>query len=226
MVFFVDELQSADVASLRTIAYAWQGLQSETEQVPAIMLAAGLSHTADVITTAVTHAERFRYRPLRGLDAVASREALTDPASARGVSWEVPALQALVERAQGYPFFLQLYGDEVWRAAGNPDPGAVLTVEHVEEAQQEVDIDLTEFYRARWAKASPKEREILVVMARSIEKLVPRKDIAAALDVETTALSMPRQSLLDKGIVDAPEHGKLCFTVPGFGEYVLALSQA
>lgn len=109
-----------------------------------------------------------------------------------------------------------------------PGPGASLTTEHVDQAQQDVDIDLTELYRTRWAKATPKEREILAAMAGSGQRLVARKDIAMALSAETTALSsatrqlsMPRQSLLDKGIVDAPEHGKLAFTVPGFGEYVL-----
>lgn len=221
IAIFIDELQAADVASLRTIAYAWQELQSELDPIPAIMLAAGLSHTADVITDAVTHAERFQYRPLRDLDPTGSREALSAPATAKGVSWEIPALQAVVERAQGYPYFLQLYGDEIWRAAGGPDPGATLTLQHVAAAQQEVDIDLTELYRTRWAKATPKEREILLAMAQHGEPLVARKDIAAALEVETTALSMPRQSLLDKGIVDAPVHGKLAFTVPGFSQYVL-----
>lgn len=221
MALFIDELQSADAASLRTIAYAWQEIQSEPSTVPAAAFAAGLSHTADIVTNAVTHAERFQYRPLRDLDSAQSREALTRPATVLGVSWETPALQAVVERAQGYPYFLQLYGDEVWKAAGNPDPGANLAMTHIARAQLEVDIDLTELYRARWAKASPKEREILTAMAQVGARHVARKDIAAALETDTTALSMPRQSLLDKGIVDAPVHGKLSFTVPGFEQYIL-----
>lgn len=221
LALFIDEIQSADVASLRTIAYAWQELQSEPRPVPAAILAAGLSHTADVITHAVTHAERFRYRPLRDLDPAESREALTQPATDLEVAWQTTALQTVVERAQGYPYFLQVYGDEVWRAAGHPDRGGELTTDHVELAQVEVDVDLTELYRARWAKATPKEREVLTVMAHADQREVARRDIATALNTDTTALSMVRQSLLDKGIVDAPAHGKLAFTVPGFGHYVL-----
>ena len=53
---------------------------------------------------------------------------------------------------------------------------------------------------------------------------VPRRAIAEQLRVETTALSMARQSLLDKGILDAPAHGMLQFTVPGFGAYVRSLT--
>lgn len=224
LVLLVDELQAADADSLRTVAYAWQELQATDRPVPAALLTAGLPHTPDVITAAVTHAERFQYRPMRDLAPHETREALTAPAAALGVSWAMDALSTVVERAQGYPYFVQVYGEELWRAAGNPDPGEWLTAEHVEAAQEHVDVDLTELYRTRWAKASPREREVLTVMAASQERLVARRDIAAKLGVETTALSMARQSLLDKGIVDSPQHGMLAFTVPGFGRYVRSVT--
>lgn len=167
VVLLIDELQSADEESLRTIAYAWQELQASNPPVPAALLSAGLSHTPDVITAAVTHAERF-----------------------------------------------------------SPDSGDWLTTEHLDAAQQYVDVDLTELYRTRWAKASPRERQILAAMASSEERLVARRDIAAQLGVDTTALSMARQSLLDKGIVDSPVHGMLAFTVPGFGAYVRSVTES
>ena len=55
--------------------------------------------------------------------------------------------------------------------------------------------------------------------------VVARRDIASHLGVDTTALSMARQSLLDKGILDAPAHGRLAFSVPGFGRYVRSLTE-
>lgn len=224
LVLLVDEFQAADTESLRTIAYAWQELQSHTHPVPAAFLAAGLSHTPDVVTSAVTHSERFQYKPMQDLDPPQTREALTSPAADLGVTWATDAMESVVERAQGYPYFIQLYGDEVWRAAGFPDRGDRLTTAHLDAAQKIVDVDLTELYRTRWAKASAKEREILSVMAEFPETDVPRRHVAAELGVESTALSMARQSLLDKGIVDAPEHGKLAFTVPGFGRYVRSVT--
>ncbi len=226
LVLLIDEFQAADEDSLRTIAYAWQELQSSDLPVPAALLAAGLSHTPDVVTGAVTYAERFQYRPMRDLEPHETREALTAPTSKLGVAWATDALATVVERAQGYPYFVQVYGDEVWRAAGNPDPGDQLTGGHVHAAQGRVDVDLTELYRTRWAKASAREREILAIMAAHAELLVPRRDIATELGVDTTALSMARQSLLDKGIVDAPEHGMLAFTVPGFGAYVRSVTDS
>lgn len=225
LVILVDELQSADVASLRTLAYAWQELQDATPPVPAALIAAGLSHTPDVVTDAVTHAERFAYRPLRDLEPEAAREALTGPATALGVGWDMAALTAVVERAQGYPYFLQLYGDQVWHAAGQPDAGATLTAEHVRSAQRAVEVDLTALYRTRWSKATPAEQGLLQAMASLGSPEVARKDIAAAMGVETTALSVARRSLIDKGIIDAPRHGYLAFTVPGFGPFVNTLAE-
>ncbi|WP_297003888.1 ATP-binding protein, partial [uncultured Corynebacterium sp.] len=60
LVLFIDEIQSADIAGLRALAYAWQHMQSEAADLPAIAAAAGLSHSRDVITDAVSFAERFR----------------------------------------------------------------------------------------------------------------------------------------------------------------------
>ncbi len=226
LVLLIDEFQAADEDSLRTIAYAWQELQASDLPVPAALLAAGLSHTPDVVTGAVTHAERFQYRPMRDLEPHETREALTAPTSKLGVAWATEAMETVVERAQGYPYFIQVYGDEVWHAAGNPDPGNQLKAKHVHAAQERVDVDLTELYRTRWAKASAREREILTIMATHSERLVPRRDIAVELGVDTTALSMARQSLLDKGILDAPAHGMLAFTVPGFGAYVRSVTES
>ena len=84
----VDELQDADDESLRTIAYAWQELQGS--KTPAVFIAAGLSHTADVVTAAVTSDERFQFRTMRDLEDHEVREALTQPAADLGVRWGRP----------------------------------------------------------------------------------------------------------------------------------------
>lgn len=49
LVIFIDEIQSADPAGLRTLGYAWQHLQSEGTDVPAAVFSAGLPNTAEVI---------------------------------------------------------------------------------------------------------------------------------------------------------------------------------
>lgn len=116
---------------------------------------------------------------MRDLEPHETRQAaLTAPSAALGVSWATDALTTVVERAQGYPYFIQVYGDEAWHAAGNPDPGHQLTADHVRAAQERVDIHLTELFRTRWAIATTRERDILTAMATHPEGPVARREIA------------------------------------------------
>ena len=232
LVLFVDEIQSADPDGLRALAYAWQHMQSENPDVPLLALTAGLSHSQDVITDAVSFAERFHYVHLNNLDPEASELALVQPAHGRGVTWSVAALERALGVARGYPFFLQLIGDLAWRAAEDPDPGKCIEDEHVAEAVDEFHISRDDFFRSRWMKAT--DREIAVIVAMSAlalqtedpdEALLKRGDIAAEMGVNTSAISMARRSLMDKGLIEAPEFGKLSFTAPGFAEFVNRTAQ-
>lgn len=232
LVLFVDEIQSADPDGLRALAYAWQHMQSENPDLPLIGLTAGLSHSQDVITDAVSFAERFHYVHLNNLDSQASEQALAEPALAIGVTWTDSALRAALDVARGYPFFLQLIGDLAWRAAGDPDPGKTIDASQVKEAIQDFRISRDDFFRSRWMKATEKEIAVITAMSSLAlrtktpdEALIRRKDIAAEMGVKTSSISMARRSLMDKGLIEAPEYGKLVFTAPGFAEFVSRMSE-
>ncbi|MCH6196570.1 ATP-binding protein [Corynebacterium mastitidis] len=220
LVIFIDEIQATDHEGLRALAYAWQHMQSEAPKLPLIALTAGLSHTQDVITDAVSFAERFHYAHLGNLDAQASRTALTRPAKSVGVEWSQEALAQALEHASGYPYFLQLIGDLSWQAACDPDPGGLIKAHHVRTAHEDFSIERETLFRSRWMKATNRETDIMVAMAKQGDGPVRRGHIAQELGIRTTDLSMARRSLMDKGLVDAPQHGFLEFTAPGFAEFV------
>ena len=220
VVFFVDEIQSADADGLRTLAYAWQHLQSEGSDVPAAVFAAGLPNSPEVIAAVVTFSERFAYRPLDRLDDDAAMVALAGPARALGVHWEADALDQAVAIAQGYPYSLQLLGDAAWNAAGYPEAGATLAIAHVRQARATMQIDLDALFRARWEKSTPAEQDFMRAIATLGDGPVQRADIARHLNATTEDLSVPRARLLDKGLIEAAGHGKLEFTIPGFADYV------
>ncbi|MCQ9344201.1 AAA family ATPase [Corynebacterium kozikiae] len=226
LAIFIDELQLADPESLRALAYAWQHMQSENPEIPAICFAAGLGNTQDVVTEAVSFAERFQYRLLGNLSSADAAKALENPAQACGVRWHQEALNSALEACGGYPYFLQLYGDECWKAASYPDPGAMILPSSAEQGASEFALALENFFRARWTKATPKEAEFLVAMAATGHDEVDRKDIAEALGVSTQAISTVRKQLIDKGIISAEHWGKLSFTAPGFGAYVREFHQS
>lgn len=220
LALFIDEIQSADSDGLRALGYAWQHLQSEAADLPAVAFTAGLSHSQDVITQAVSFGERFDYNHLGGLDETAARSALTAPASDRGVQWDDDALDAALGKGQGYPYFIQLIGEQMWQAAGYPDPGGALTVEHFQRAARQFDTSQHDFFRARWMKASGREAELLTAVASLGDGPQRRMDVARVLGVPTSAISMARSSLMDKGLIETVKHGYLSFTAPGFAAFI------
>jgi hypothetical protein len=223
LIIFIDEIQAADPAGLRTLAFAWQHLQSEGADVPAAVFAAGLPDAADKISSVVTFTERLAFRPLALLEPDAEEIAISAPARMLGVAWTPDALTAAIGIARGYPYSVQLIADASWTAAGNPDPGTAITRDHVELGRVSMQTDLTALFRARWANATPAERDLMTALAELGDEKAKRSDVAGRLGVTPASLSVPRGRLIDKGFIHAPERGYLAFTVPGFAAFVREL---
>lgn len=223
LVILIDEIQSADPDGLRTLAYAWQHMQAEGVDVPAAVYTAGLPNAADAIATAVTFSECFAYRPLPALQPADEQLALAVPARGLGVEWDRDALEEAVAITRGYPYGVQLIGDAAWVAACLPDPGARITVDHIRAGRITMEADMEALFRARWANATEREREVMTVIAEIRDGPVKRADIASALGVTSESLSVPRARLIDKGFIQAGDRGMLEFTIPGFAEFVRSL---
>ncbi|MGC5224435.1 ATP-binding protein [Micromonospora sp. DT81.3] len=220
LVILVDEIQAADPAGLLTLAYAWQHLQSEGSGVPAAVFTAGLPNAPEKIASAVTFSERFAYRPLLLLGREAEEVAISAPARHLGVVWEDDALAAAFELAAGYPYAVQLIADATWTAAGHPDPGGRITVDHVTVGRHAMQADLDALFRARWANATAAERELMTAMASLGDEPVQRAEVARVLGVSSESLSMPRARLIDKGFIQSGSRGKIEFTIPGFAAFI------
>lgn len=221
LVILIDEVQAADAASLRTISYAWQHFQSERRMLPVALFAAGLPESVSVINAAVSNSERFAYRQLKDLPPDAVAVALANPARELGVGWSADAIDAAVRYAAGYPHTVQLIGENAWRHAGFPNPGATIKREHVDRAAVDVEQDLRELFTARLSKVTRQtELEFVMAMARLGDGPVRRSAIAAALGKPSDALGVPRSRLIGAGIIADSSHGHLEFTVPGFAAFV------
>lgn len=224
LVILVDEIQSGDPQSIRAIAHAWQELSSAEPQIAAGLFAAGLPGSQDIINRAVTFSERFNFIPLPELDDSGSAAALVQPAAAVGVTWEQNALKVAVTEACGYPYKVQLIGEAVWFAAGFPEPGSQITIDHVRSAIPEVNRQMRTLFAARWRSATRKQQELLTAIAKLGGARVRREQVADLLAVSTDSLSVPRDRLIRAGTIEATDHGLMSFTVPGFTEYVNQLT--
>ncbi len=220
LIVFIDEIQAADAESLKAVAYAWQHLQSEAPNLPMAVFSAGLSHAQDVITDAVSFAERFSYQHLGNLSGRDSKEALRRPAADKGVRWDEEALEMALDSANGYPYFIQVIGDETWRSSGYPGAGTTIEAEQVRAALEGFNAMRNSFFRARWQKATPAEMSFLQAMAAEGDEPVKRASIAHAMGKQSDGLGVARRSLLDKGLIDTAGHGYVQFSAPGFARFI------
>jgi hypothetical protein len=177
----------------------------------------------------------FRYQRIDRLSREAADRALAAPAQEEDAAYDEEALAAMYTATGGYPYFIQAYGKAVWDIA----PRSPITAADVAVAAPEAEAELAVgFFGSRFERATPGEREYLRAMAETAVAhadasdpdagwdagggSVPTADVAAALGKKPQSLSPARDALLKKGLIYSGERGRIAFTVPHFGRYLLA----
>jgi hypothetical protein len=219
LVVFVDELHAPTRDDTAVMLNAVQNLAGDRANNPLAVVAAGLPSTPAALTKAATFGERSTFVTLPRLSVGAAEVAVLQPALALGVTWTRDALAAIVDEAQGFPYFLQVLAHAAWEVT-RPTPGQVLAARAVEAGVPVAGDQLTTMYAARWGAATDLEKALMGVMAQLGTPVVSRAAIAAALGRSTQSLGVPRDRLIDKGIIEPAGHGELRFTLPGFDRYV------
>lgn len=202
---------------------AIQNLDGRRTKNPLAVITAGLPVTPEALTRAATFGERSAFVPLDLLSTDDATAALDGPAERLGVTWTPAARGAVLKEARGHPYFLQLLGSTTWDAAA-PVAGDRLTVPDVRRGVPAARSQIESMHRARWNSASRREQDLLLAMAsaesESATGNVTRAAIAARLGVDSRAISVPRDRLIDKGVIEPVGHGLVRFTLPGFGAFV------
>ncbi len=216
LVLFIDELQYVKEEELAALITALH--RCAQRRLPLLLVGAGLPQLRGRMGRAKSYAERmFEFPELGPLLPEDTRLAITIPLQQQGVSVDAQALELIVERTQGYPYFIQEWGKHAWDVADAPP----ITVQDVEQASLTVIAALDEsFFRVRFDRLSAVERLYL----RAMSSLGPGPhrsgDIATALGREVTALAPTRSQLITKGMLWSPRHGETAFTVPLFDAFM------
>lgn len=213
----LDELQLAGRDDLEALVAAVH--RANQKALPVTVVAAGLPTLPGALAEAKTYAERlFSFPSLGALAENDARDALALPARAEGVAYAEDALGMVLERAEGYPYFLQEWGRGVWDVAvTNP-----ISAEDVEAAVPEVERKLAQdFFSVRLARTTPAERRYCAAMAALGDGAQESAAISEALGYSSVqAASTLRASLIEKGVVYSTGRGKLDFTVPRFAAFL------
>ena len=216
IVLAVDELQYVRPEELSALIVAIH--RTNQLNLPVILTGAGLPQLRALAGEAKSYAERlFDFPEIGSLNAADAATALEVPAEESGASIESDALDIMVERSHGYPYFLQEWGYHVWNTAAQ----SPITVDDVDRAAPRVQAQLDQnFFLVRLDRLTPREREYLVAMASLGPGPHRSGDIAAALGVRVESVAPRRSALIAKGIIYSPAHGDAAFTVPLFDEFL------
>ena len=213
---FVDEMQHLSLEELGALSQACH--ETSQRNLPFFVVGAGLPNLPGRLSEAKSYSERlFRYVRIDRLDPDDAAVALTRPAADEGVAWTDEAATKVLDAAGGYPYFIQQFGQTTWNAAGE-SPIAVLDA--TEGLRTGWDLLDQGFFRARWERATPAERDYLAAMAVDGEEPSSTGEVAARLGKKLTSLGPTRANLIAKGLVYAPEHGLIAFTVPGMAHFI------
>lgn len=215
LAVLVDEAQdlgSGELGTLCSIAHA-----AAQDDWRVLLAFAGLPSVPRILAEAKLYAERFRYMQVQQLDAAAAGEALMIPAALEHARWDSDAISVVVDAAGRYPYFLQQFGQEAWNLAHGP--AIELRDAELGVARGTNDLD-NGFFRVRWDRATRAEQSYLRAMADDQDAGSPSSEIAARLSRKPASLGPTRASLIAKGLIYAPEHGRVAFTVPGMSAFI------
>ena len=217
VVITIDEIQHLPKQHLRPLVV---GLHEISQlDLPLLMVGAGLPSVLGLLGEARTYAERlFSFVDINSLDDGAAAQALTEPASVEGVSWDDGAIEEALSLTQGYPYFLQEFGRQAWRMAEGPDR---ITRQDVLDAAPLARAELDAgFFRVRMDRTTDAQRAYLAAMAAMGPGPHRSGDVAASLGKKTTQVGPVRHSLIQRGLCYSPRHDVIAFTVPMFDEFV------
>jgi hypothetical protein len=215
--FLFDEVQFVPAAEFGPFVVGLHRLNQKS--LPVTCVAVGLPSLPALVGEAKSYAERlFEYPRIDRLPKADAIAALADPARSRDVVFEDAALDYVFKQTEGYPYFLQQYGKYIWDVASDGRITRADAQAGAREAQERLDDG---FFLVRYERASRTERRFLHAMAHCEGPPYSIADVTRELGkTDQRSISVQRNALIKKGLIYAPRHGTVDYTVPRFAGYL------
>jgi AAA ATPase domain len=216
VALFIDELQDLTATELAAVCQACH--EAGQHDAAFYVVGAGLPSLPGALANAKSYAERlFDYWSVDALSVPAATQAITKPAEVADVHWDPEAVSVVVEKSAGYPYFLQEFAKAAWDFAPGPRITTDDAVTGVLAGTRNLDRG---FFTSRWERATSSERDYMRAMAADDDGASQSGEVARRLSKRATAVGPTRAGLIHKGLVYAPEHGLIAFTVPGMADFI------
>ncbi len=215
-LLLIDEVQYLTKEDLSALIVSMHRMSQEG--LPVLFIGAGLPQVAKLAGDAKSYAERlFAYPEVGALDPEAAALAVAKPIEDEGATIDPAALELIVGRTLGYPFFLQEWASLAWDQAEDSRIELADADESYLTAIASLDAG---FFKVRIDRLTRTEISFVKAMSELGDGPYAMASIAAHMDRTQTSLGPARANVIRKGMIYSTDHGFLDFTVPLFAEFM------
>ena len=193
-----------------------------------MLVLTGLPTLFPKLNEARTYTERmFHVMHLQRLDDKAAHDAITMPIrlSKSQMTFSKKTINTIIEMSNGYPYFLQFIGKEVFDAwIGKITVGEVPSVA-MDDILKKLDLD---FFAPRWARATDRQQDFMRVIATmpnaeeefSVQDIVLASRVLLKRGFNPSHATQILQALAEKGLVYRERRAGYCFAVPLLSRFI------
>jgi DNA-binding transcriptional ArsR family regulator len=163
----------------------------------------------------------FRGEEIGSLGPDDAKDALVRPLGGSNVVPEPEVVARVVEEVEGYPYFLQLWGAELWDAADAAEVDR-FSERLLDAARPEIyrRLDL-DFYDPRVATLTPAEQDVLLASADCAYPPLVVADLNEAISKTPGNINVLLGRLVDSGVLYRIRKGQYEYTAPKFRDFLL-----
>jgi hypothetical protein len=194
----------------------------QRQELPLGLVLCGLPTLTGNLQKARSYSERlFRGEEIDSLAPAQALQAFTKPLE-QTARRAAPALaKAVVQEVEGYPYFLQLWGSELWEAA---DLAGVnrLTPALLDATRPDIYGRLDrDFYDPRLATLTPAEQDLLLASADCPYPPLRSADLGGATARTPGNVNVLLGRLVQAGALHRTRKGEYAYTAPKFRDYLV-----
>jgi hypothetical protein len=193
----------------------------QRQEVPLGLVLCGLPTLAGNLQRARSYSERlFRGEEIDSLEPAQALQAFTRPLEQTGRDADPGLAEAVTAEVEGYPYFLQLWGSELWDAADLADVDQI-TLDLLEVTRPEIHDRLDrDFYDPRIATLTPAEQDLLLASAHCPYPPLRSADLSDASEKTTGNVNVLLGRLVAAGALYRIRKGEYAYTAPKFRGYL------
>lgn len=196
--------------------------------LPLALVLCGLPTLRANLQRARTYSERmFREEQIGALQGNPgpARDAFVLPLVGTGIDPDEDLVSRVLAEVEGYPFFIQLWGAELWEAAQDAGTDR-FTPRLLDAIESDIYARLDdEFYAGRIETLTPSEQDLVLATATCPYPPLRTSDIRSRSSKSDGNINVLMGRLTEQGVIFRVQKGLYEYTAPKFHEYLKRRSQ-